>query len=281
MNTNKQALRILVRAREDFQAQRKRMDNRIGRKADGTDQEVDGRMFLATDLDSFVDIANSAREQEKEIEKKLKKVLKRFDIYNEWLLDVKGVGTIASAKIISEIDIDIATTVSKIWQYSGLNPSKIRGKKRVQTKNPKTYKPKEGTVIKRADDHVIVLTDEMIRGDKLTAGFISPYNKHLKTALMGVLADGFIKAKAPYALDYYYPYKQRLEQSDKEVKHRGGGKVELTPWKDVSKGHRDMAAKRYMIKMFLKDLYSVWRGIEGLDVREPYQEQYLGHKHTG
>ena len=98
---------------------------------------------------------------------------------------------------------------------------------------------------------------------------------------MGVLADGFIKAQAPYALDYYYPYKERLEQSEKKVKHRSGGKVELMAWKDVSKGHRDMAAKRYMIKMFLKDLYAVWRGLEGLDVREPYQEQYLGHKHTG
>lgn len=282
MKKDKQALKILVRAREDFQAQRKRMDNRIGRKADGTDQDVDGRMFLATDLDSFVDIADAAKGQEKEIEKKLKKVLKRFDIYNEWLLDVKGVGTIASAKIISEIDIHIAKTVSKIWQYSGLNPSKIRGKKRVQTKNPKTYTPKEGKVIKRADDHVIVLTDEMIRGDKLSSGFISPYNKHLKTSLMGVLADGFIKAQAPYAMEYYYPYKARLEQSEKEVMHRKpGGKAELTPWKDTSKGHRDMAAKRYMIKMFLKDLYAVWRGLEGLDVREPYQEQYLGHKHTG
>ena len=257
------------------------MDNRLGRKADGTDQEVEGRMFLASDLDSFLDIADAARQQEKEIEKKMKKVLKRFAIYNEWLVGVKGVGTIASAKIISEIDIHIATTVSKIWQYGGMNPSLIRGKKRVQTKNPETYQPKSGTVISRKEDHVIVLSDEMIRGDKLTAGFISPFNKNLKTALLGVLADGFIKAKAPYALDYYYPYKERLEQSDVITNHRKGGKVEEMAWKDVTKGHRDMAAKRYMIKMFIKDLYAVWRGIEGLDVRVPYQEAYLGHKHTG
>lgn len=278
MRQNKQALRILVRAREDFQAQRKRMDNRIGRKASGEDQNIKERMFRPEDLDSFVDIADAARGQEKEIEKKLKKMLDRFDVYTEWLSGVKGVGTISAAHIIGEIDIHIATTVSKIWQYCGLNPGMIRGKKRIQTKNPGAYQPKNDgwKVLRRASDHVIVLTDERIRGDKLTPGFISPYNKRLKTALMGVLASGFIKAQAPYALDYYYPYKERLEGSDRKVTHNG----EKVAWKDVSKGHRDMAAKRYMIKMFLKDLYAVWRGLEGLDVREPYKEQYL-YKHTG
>lgn len=277
MNPNKQALRILVRAREDFQAQRKRMDNRIGRKADGSDQDIDERYFRAPDLESFVDIADAAKEQEKLIEKKLNKMLERFDIYTEWLKDVKGVGTISSAHIIGEFDIHKGKTVSKLWQYAGLNPSKIRGKKRIQTKNPKAYTPKNKAwkVLSRKEDHVIVLTDTMIRGDKLESGFISPYNKGLKTALMGVLASGFIKAQAPYALDYYYPYKERLENREDKVMHNG----EKTPWKDVSKGHRDMAAKRYMIKMFLKDLYAVWRGLEGLDVREPYKEQYL-YKHT-
>ena len=31
---DRQAVRMLVRAREDFQGMRKRMDNRMGRKAD-------------------------------------------------------------------------------------------------------------------------------------------------------------------------------------------------------------------------------------------------------
>ena len=59
------------------------------------------------------------------------------------------------------------------------------------------------------------------------------------------------------------------------------GKIEggEKSWKDETKGHRDNAARRYMIKMFLKDLYVVWRTVEGLPVRAPYQEEYLGHKH--
>lgn len=263
MNNDRLALRILVRAREDFQAQRKRMDNRIGRKADGSDQNIDERPFVDDDLQSFVDISEGARQQEKDIEKKLKKVLKRFAIYNEWLVGVKGVGTIAAAQIISEIDIHEASTVSKIWQYCGLNPSLVRGKKRKNHED---------------GSFDLITTDEMIRGDKLTAGFVSPFNKRIKTALLGVLGDGFIKAQAPYALDFYYPYKERLANSDKLV--LPGGKKEKIPWKETSLGHRDRAAKRYMVKMFLKDLYAVWRSLEGLEVREPYQEQYLGHKHV-
>jgi hypothetical protein len=35
-----------------------------------------------------------------------------------------------------------------------------------------------------------------------------------------------------------------------------------------------------MIKMFVKDLYVAWRTIEGLEVRKPYQEEYLGKVHN-
>lgn len=52
------------------------------------------------------------------------------------------------------------------------------------------------------------------------------------------------------------------------------------PW-GRSAEHRSQAAKRYMIKMFLLELHKVWRGLGGLPVRPSYQEQYLGHRHTG
>ncbi len=264
-NTDRQAVRTLVRLREDFQAMRKRMDNRLGRKADGTEQNIEERAFRPEDYANFQAVADAARQQEKEIEKMLLKTLRRFSIYNEWLLKVKGVGTIAAGWIIGEYDIHEATTVSKMWQYTGLNPGLVRGKERIENKDG-TYSFK--------------VTDTMIRGDKLTPGFISPFNKRLRTALCGVMADGFIKAQNHYALEYYYPYKQRLAQSEQIVKeNKKGGKVVEIPWKEATKGHRDQAAKRYMVKMFLKDLYVAWREIEGLPVRVPYQEEYLGHEH--
>lgn len=257
-------IKMLVRAREDFQSMRKRMDNRIGRKADGTDQDrekLTERTFDADDAAMFVGIADAAREQEKRIEKELLKVLKRFPVYTEWLAGVKGVGPIAAGWIVGEFDIERATTVSKLWQFSGMNPGMVIGKKRVENKD---------------GSFSFIPTNEMIRGDKMTPGFVAPFNKRLRTALLGVMADGFIKAQNHYCMTFYYPYKERLAQSEREVTHL---KKEVA-WKDVSKGHRDSAAKRYMVKMFLADLYAAWRKIEGLPVREPYQEQYLGHKHA-
>ena len=44
-------------------------------------------------------------------------------------------------------------------------------------------------------------------------------------------------------------------------------------------GHIDRMSKRYMIKMFLQDLYVAWRTLEGLSVRKPYAEEYLDKKH--
>lgn len=260
------AVRLLARAREDFQAMRKTMDNRIGRKSDGNDQNIAERSFRPDDLFAFAEVADSARKEEAGIERRLKKILKRFPIYNEFLSDVKGVGPIAAAHIIGNIDIHKATTVSKIWQYCGLNPSMVRGKKRKDRKD---------------GGFDLIVTDTMVRGDKMTAGFVAPFNKQLRCALCGVLADGFIKAQAPYALDYYYPYKERLENSAKPVSEirKAGAKAEDIPWSEAKKAHRDRAAKRYMIKMFLRDLYEAWRALEGLPVRPPYQEEYLGHKH--
>lgn len=261
------AIRLMVRAREDFQSQRKRMDNRMGRKADGTNQKINERNIADADAGIFFTIAAAAKAQEKEIEKQLKKLLKRFPVYTEWLINVKGVGTITAAHIIANIDIHKATTVSKIWQYCGLNPGMVEGKKRVE--NP------DGSFR-------LVPTGSMIRGDRLTAGFVAPFNKNMRTVLCGVLADGFIKAQAPYALEHYYPYKERLansEQMTTEVR-KAGAKPEQVMWKDAKPIHRDRAAKRKMIKAFLADLYAAWRTLEGLPVRPPYQEQYLGHKHA-
>ncbi len=270
------ALRLLVRAREDFQFMRKSIDNRIGRKADGTPQNIGARAIRSDDTDSkkddlgyFMRVANETREKEEDIEKRLFIILRRFPIYNDYLKEVKGVGPVAAAKIIGEIDIVKGSTVSKLWQFCGLNPGQVLGKKAVKVKE---YKPDMGKVVAEypatptKEASYLVLTDEFIDADKLTPGFVAPFNKNLRTALVGVLADGFIKAQAPYCMNFYYPYKERLEQEE--------------GWKEESKGHRDRAAKRYMIKMFLKDLYVAWRTMEGLEVRSPYQEEYLGHKHV-
>jgi len=110
--------------------------------------------------------------------------------------------------------------------------------------------------------------DRRVKGQKCT------YNQFLRAKLCGVLGSGFLKAKSPYR-EYYDNMKNRLESED-----WGTPSKNPTDKKRPKAGHQHKAATRYMIKMFLKDLYVAWRTLEGLPVREPYQEQYLGHRHT-
>lgn len=91
------------------------------------------------------------------------------------------------------------------------------------------------------------------KGEKLR------YNAWLRTKMVGVLADCLIKAKSPWS-HVYRDYKQRKKDA-------AWGK---------SDGHRHNAAKRYMVKMLLIDLWTKWREHEGLPVREPYAVEKLG-----
>jgi hypothetical protein len=50
------------------------------------------------------------------------------------------------------------------------------------------------------------------------------------------------------------------------------------PW-GKSDGHRHNAARRYMVKQFMQELWTTWRTIEGLPVTESYAEAYLDMKH--
>lgn len=45
--------------------------------------------------------------------------------------------------------------------------------------------------------------------------------------------------------------------------------------------HRKNMAIRYMVKVFLKDLWVAWRTLEGLPVTPDYAEAKLGLKHGG
>lgn len=109
--------------------------------------------------------------------------------------------------------------------------------------------------------------------DRKVKGQKCPYNQFLRAKLCGVLGSSFLKSNSPYR-EYYDNKKHRLESMD-----WGMASKNPTDKNRPKAGHQHKAAIRYMIKMFLKDLYVAWRTIEGLPVREPYQEQYLGHKH--
>lgn len=274
------ALKILVRQRNDYMQSRKRAYNRLGLKKDGTPQNVEARTFTAEDFAVLQEDARFLAEREHTLDLEIGRRVRRVPIYKEFLQEgVKGVSTTTASQLICMIDIERATTVSKIWQYAGLNPGKVRGKKRVALDK---YKGDESRIVQRFDMpdgsvQVAYLTDELIRGDRRTEGFVAPFNGDLRTLVAGVMADCFIKAQNSYTLDFYYPYKDRKKHSTEMVQV---GKEKFKPWCETTDAHRHNAARRYMMKMFLRDLYVCWRTIEGLPVRESYAEEYLGKTHN-
>ncbi len=178
----------------------------------------------------------------------LKKVLKKYPIYTHYLEGVTGIGHTLAGVIISEIDIHKAKYASSIWAYAGLDVA-ADGQGRSRKKEHLAdieYTAKDGTV-------------------KTKKGIT--FNPFLKTKLIGVLGSSFIK-QSPEKCIYrgvYDNYKNRLENHPDHV--------------EKSKGHRHNMAVRYMIKMFIIDLYKTWRKLEGLEVYPPYHEAKLGLKH--
>ena len=245
----------IVRTVYDYQDIRIKMGNRLRFKANGKDQEPNGTEMVinAEDIPSLVDAYDESREVEVGLVKSLNKELKGIPIYESFLKNVKGIGPMMAAVIIAEYDIYRAHTISALVQYTGLNPGLVKGRAM-----------KNGEVVE---------TDTLIKGDRLTPGFISPFNKRLRAKMIGVLGPSFLKTKSPYA-KFYYDYKERLQNEARPI--AGSEKA----WRETTDLHRHNAAVRFMIKAFLRDLYYEWREIEGLPTRVPYEEEYLGIKHN-
>lgn len=135
-----------------------------------------------------------------------------------------------------------------------------------------------------------------IKGEKLS------FNRRLKTALY-LCAESFVRSRSPYRRLYdnkkqYYRIHKQLkpmrrvlgpfeepdrgtEEGLKEWKvligkanKQAGVDKDQAAWTD---GHVDNAAKRYMTKIFLSNLWQIWRKAEGLPVRPTYPEEYLDH----
>jgi len=54
-----------------------------------------------------------------ELEREGKKVLKEWDVWNEWLQHVKGVGVNLTLKILGYLDFDKAKHISSFWKFCG------------------------------------------------------------------------------------------------------------------------------------------------------------------
>jgi hypothetical protein len=289
MNNN--TLRFLVKTYYDYQLMRVRIDNRLQKKKDGEQQKINEKTNYESKVEddplssmNLDEISGGAKINEDNILKQIETAVKSHPLWEPFFEGVKGCGILMAAVCLSEFDIYKANNVSKMYAFAGLSPGMTRGRKWNAKKTE------------------IILSDTMVRQDRRTPGFLCPYNQMLRAKLIGVLGSGMIKAKSPYSKIYYDLHVPEKYRKDKEamekrpelagrygrldiseemtIETKKGGKVEALPWKDCSDAHRNRAAIRKMIKIFLYDLYIAWRTIEGLPVRNLYEEEYLGKKHS-
>lgn len=189
--------------------------------------------------------------------------LEKIPIYVKYLEKQRGIGPAMAGVLISTLDPSKARHVSSFWKYAGLDVgSDGRGRsRRAEHLVKRAYTDKNGKESER---------------DSIT------YNPWLKTKLF-TLAGSFMRSGSPWR-EAYDGRKHRVTTDP------GREKVTLVEWKkrrekgdDVAKlwapGRVDMDAKRYMLKMFLLDLWVKWREIEGLPVTLSYHEGKLGYKH--
>lgn len=182
---------------------------------------------------------------EEELGKSIAKLVATFPIWDAFLKNIKGCGPKMAAVIISELDPHKARHVSSFWRYAGLDVAE------------------DGKGRSRRGEHLIEVEYIDKNGKTQTRNGIT-FNPFLKTKLIGVLGGSFIKSNSPYR-QIYDGYKHRLDCHPQ--------------YKDESKGHKHNMAMRYMIKIFLKDLWLTWREIEGLPITPDYAEAKLGMKH--
>lgn len=222
--------------------------------------------------------------------------VKDHPLWDVFLKDVRGCGTLMSAVVISELDPYKARHCSSFWKYAGLDVVLRHGEEGKTvlfisqgSPNSRIYIgeepiPSEGLYIyeetglpipfdapitgegrSKKAHHLVDRTYTDHNGNiKETRGIT--YNAFLKSKLCGVLGTSFLRSGGKYR-DIYDNYKNRLQNS---VKHE----------KKTLK-HRHNMAIRYAVKMFLRDCWVAWRTLEGLEVTDPYEVAILGHKPHG
>ena len=259
------ALRRYTRIFYDIQRLRIQCAGRTYDRATGTEIQLH-----EVDIALLEERSKGLARTEKHAFNDIKAFLETIPAYTEILAErprFKGIGPTMAGVILSEVDITRANTASALWRYAGLAP--IPGH-RCTSCNDTVIKKNDAWVHefnRKSKCSISVLSNKNVieshKSERPTKGEKLPYNKFLKTKMVGVMAGCLLKAASPYR-SFYDNYKHRLQSA-------GKGRDD---------GHRHQMAMRYMVKMVLLDIWKDWRTLEGLEVRPSYQEEYLGHKHA-
>ncbi len=195
---DKEAKKLLDQIRAEF----KRVTDGVKRIT----KNIKTDSLLITEYSELVliDAYERQLEAEAQCEKVVNHELEDYAIWSEWLEpEVTGVGTKMAGVIVSEIDIHECNSISALWKYAGLDVV--------------VYEDKEGNVHEegrsKKENHLVPKTYTNRKGEVTETKGIS-YNPLLKTKMVGVLGDIFIKSN-PHYKAIYDGYKHRLNNHPK------------------------------------------------------------------
>lgn len=187
-----------------------------------------------------------------------------------WLEKVRGVGTTLAGRLLGRLDIRMADTPSAFWAYCGLGTvpgveyrCRQCGLRRsvpvgfeIQTEHRRAGSSRNcsGSLERHRgpDEGVRVAQPRPTRGKKRS------YDPTAKK-LCYLIGTSFLKNGGAYE-ELYRRERRRLDES------RPG-------WQD---GRRHLAALRKTEKVFLANLWCVWREAEGLEMTDPYPVEVQG-----
>lgn len=179
-NKNLKRLCSLVRFRLQIQKDRIRLGNQlyaksgIEREGEPAGEETEAETFkpeVITDAETIAILEKYYSvflTMELELDRDIKKTVEGEEIY-EYLRQIKGVGPLLSAKLISMIDPARANTASALWRYAGLG--------------------------------VVVGEDGVGRAERPVKGVKLPYNAKLKSTMF-LIVSSFLKCNSPYRAIY-------------------------------------------------------------------------------
>lgn len=191
MNNQIDELGALVHMRKNFQKMRIAQSNRLFAIAHGN-AEAD-----PSSVEVIQRWHDTLKESEELVENDIRMILKKVDKPIAKLLkQIKGIGPIAIATLITGFDVHIATTPSHFWRYAGysvvIDPSTGLGKR-----------------------------ESLVRGEK------AHFNRKMKIA-MRVIAGNMLKCRSPYTAIYYSAkeyYKANRDWTDYHIHNAALGKM--------------------------------------------------------
>jgi hypothetical protein len=208
-------------------------------------------------VEQYVAILN----QETTMFKQIEKNVIQHPMWVNYFQHIRGIGPASAAIMLYTFDIDKATTVAKFFTFAGLDVVDGEGRTKKQ-------------------HHLIDRKYIDKDGEEKTKKSIT-YHPWLKMKLLGMIAVRLIQHKNPEYYKVYKDYKTRLQNDP----NRTGTKIVIENGKEVEKPiwpliRLEKMAKRYMIKMMLKDLWINWKIIEQKPIlRLPHEHEKYGLSH--